>query len=153
MGRAAGVVIVTAILAVIAPGKFGGHKAAEGPLRWEARARVSALAGAPGGHLLFGRVVNHSDHPVRLRATQVRVLDGKGHALKTTAAFADGYVPQVTLRGYGAELYGADEGAAVGREVLLRTGQAAPLTLSFTADDEERATAIDYGEGHLKLAG
>jgi hypothetical protein len=150
MGRAAGVVIVTAILAVLAPGRFGGHEAAtDGPLRWEARARVSSLAGAPGGHLLFGRVVNHGDRPVRLRAAKVRVLDDDGHALRTTAAFADGYVPEVTLRGYGTELYGS--GTGVGREVVLRTGQAAPLTLSYTADDGARASAVDYGGGRLKL--
>jgi hypothetical protein len=141
-----------AVLAVVAPGHFGGGaKREDGPLRWQGPARTSAMAGSAGDHLLFGRVVNHSDHPLRLRAADVRVLDAKGHALRTRAAFADGFVPQVTLSGYGAELYGADAAVDVGREVVLRTGQAAPLSASFTMGAGSRAAAIDYGAGRLAL--
>jgi hypothetical protein len=138
-----------ALLAVIAPGRFGGHAKPEGPLRWQAPARTSAVGQTASDHLLFGRVVNHSDRTIRLRAADVHVLDADGHRLKTRAAFADGFVPSVMLSGYGAELYGADPSGSVGREVVLRTGQAAPISASYTAGGGERAAMLDYGAGRL----
>jgi hypothetical protein len=153
VGRIIGIAAVMAVLAAIAPGQFGGSgsEKKEGPLRWQAPARTSELVGGTGGHLLFGRVVNHSDRTLRLRASDLHVLDRDGHRLATRAAFADGFVPGVTLSGYGAEMYGADDGGSVGRQIVLRTGQAAPITASFTAGDDQRAATIDYGSGRLKL--
>src|SRR4051812_38438777 len=120
MGRIAGIVVVTAILAVIAPGRFGGGHDAGGPLRWQAAPRTSALGMSPDDRLLFGHVVNHSDRPARLRAADVHVVDADGDALPGNAAFADGFVPGVTSRGYGAELSAAvGAGAPVGGEVVL----------------------------------
>jgi hypothetical protein len=150
MGRIAGIVIVTAVLAALAPGQFGG-KHRDGPLRWQAPARSSAVAGTTADHLLFGRVVNHSDHAVRLRAADVHVLDTHGDRLRTRAAYADGYVPGLTLQGDGTDDYGAAAGAPLGREVVLKTGASAPLSVSFTAADGKRAAAIEYGGGRLKL--
>jgi len=154
MGRIAGVVVVTVLLAAIAPGRFGGggHAPAGGDaLRWQAPARVTAMAGSTGDHLLFARVVNRSGRTLRLRASEVRVLDAGGHALDTTAAFADGFVPGVTMRGYDAEVYGSDAPAAAGRVVVVRAGQAVPLTVSFTARRGERAAAVDLGPDRLRL--
>src|SRR3954468_5144352 len=113
-----------AVLAVLAPGRFGGHAAKPGgPLRWQSPARTSTVGQTPTDHLLFGRVVNHSGKTIRLRAAKVHVLDAKGRRLQTRAAFADGFVPGVMLSGYG-ELY-ADPSVAVGRKGVLRTGPAA----------------------------
>jgi len=117
MGRIGGIVIVTAVLAAIAPGMVSEqHKAA--PLRWDGAPRMTTMAGTVGDRLLFGHVVNHSDRRVKLRAAEVHVLDADGDELRTSAAYADGFVPGVTLRGYESDLYGADEGTAtVGREI------------------------------------
>jgi hypothetical protein len=150
MGRIGGIVIVTAVLAAIAPGLVGGHKAA--PLRWQGAPRMTVVAGTTADRLLFGHVLNRSDHAVKLRAAEVHVLDADGHELRTSAAFADGFVPGVTLRGYGSDLFAADEGtAAVGREIVLRPGARAPLSVSFSAPGGERASAVQYGGGRLKL--
>src|SRR5919202_4730961 len=137
-----------AVLAVLAPGRFAGHaaKPGGGPLRWQAPARTSAVGQSAADHLLFGRVVNHSGRTLRLRAADVHVLDAKGRRLKTRAAFADGFVPGVMLNGYG-ELYGSDPSVAVGREIVLRTGQAAPISASYSAPAGERAAMVDYGAG------
>jgi hypothetical protein len=154
MGRIAGIVVVTAVLAVLAPGRFGGGGPdTGGPLRWQAPARTSVLGMSPDDRLLFGHVVNHSDRRIRLRAADVHVLDGKGDKLPGSAAFADGFVPGVTLRGYDTELFASTEGggAPVGQDVVLAPGQSAPLSVSFTASGGHRATAIDYGRGALKL--
>jgi hypothetical protein len=150
VGRVFGIAAVMAVLAVLAPGRFGGHAAKPGgPLRWEAPARTSTVGQTPSDHLLFGRVVNHSGKTIRLRAAKVHVLDAKGHRLQTRAAFADGFVPGVMLSGYG-ELY-ADPSVAVGREVVLRTGQAAPISASYRAPGGRRAAMLDYGAGRLRL--
>jgi hypothetical protein len=150
MGRIAGIVVVTAVLAVLAPGRFGGHH--DGTLRWDGAPRTSALGMDAGAQLLFGHVVNRSGHPARLRAADVRVVDSRGKRLPGTAAFADGFVPGVALLGSGTEVFDESAtGTGVGREVVLAPGQRAPLSVSFTAADGDRATAIDYGEGRLKL--
>jgi hypothetical protein len=152
MGRIAGIVVVTAMLAVIAPGRFGGGDKESGPLRWETAPRMSVLGATPGDRLLFGHVVNRSDQRARLRAADVRILDSDGDKLPGSAAFADGFVPGVTLRGYDAEMFGAGEfGTPVGDEVVLAPGQSAPLSVSFTAGSGHRAATIEYGGGRLKL--
>ena len=150
MGRIFGIVAVMAVLAVIAPGRFGGHAAKPGgPLRWQAPARTATVGQTPSDHLLFGRVVNHSAKTIRLRAADVHVLDAKGRRLTTRAAFADGFVPGVMLSGYG-ELYGGGS-TPVGQAVVLRTGQAAPISASYRAPAGRRAAMVDYGAGRLVL--
>jgi hypothetical protein len=153
VGRILGIGVVLAVLAAVAPGALGGGASArnDGPLRWQAPARTSAVAGTTGDHLLFGRVVNHSNHPIRLRASDVHLLGRDGHRLRTQAAFADGFVPSVQLSGYGDEMYGASAAGGVGSEVVLKTGQAVPLSASFSAGAGERAVAIEYDGGRLKL--
>jgi hypothetical protein len=150
MGRIIGIVVVTALLAVLAPGRFDGSH--DGPLKWDAAPRTSVLGSTPDDRLLFGHVVNRSKKVARLRAADVHVLDGDGDRLPGGAAFADGFVPGVTLRGMDAEMFGAVEASAdVGGEVVLEPGQSAPLSVSFTAASGARAAAIDYGGGRLKL--
>ena len=151
MGRIFGIAAVMAVLAVLAPGRLGGHAAKpSGPLRWQSPARTSAVGQTPGDHLLFGRVVNHSGTTIRLRAADVHVLDAKGRRLKTRAAFADGFVPGIMLSGYG-ELYGGEAPLTVGRAVVLRTGQAAPVSAAYNAGAGQRAALLDYGAGRLTL--
>jgi hypothetical protein len=154
VGRILGIGVVLAVIAAVAPGALGGKSAAssDGPLRWQAPARTQAVAGKSGDHLLFGRVVNHGTKTIRLRAADVHLLGRDGHRLPTRAAFADGFVPGVMLSGYDAEMYGADAMAQVGREVVLKTGQAAPLAASYSsAGADQRAVAIEYAGGRLKL--
>jgi hypothetical protein len=149
-----GIGAVLAVMAAVAPGALGGGKSAtsaDGPLRWQAPARTSEVAGTPGDHLLFGRVVNHGTRVIRLKAADVHLLDREGHRLATRAAFADGFVPGVMLSGFDAEMYGADATAQVGREIVLKTGQAAPLAASYTAGADKRAVAIEYDGGRLQL--
>ena len=152
MGRILGIGVVLAVIAAVAPGALGGQSAArsDGPLRWQAPARTQAVAGETGDHLLFGRIVNHGTKTIRLRAADVHLLGRDGHRLPTRAAFADGFVPGVMLSGYDAEMYGGGD-ASVGKVVVLKTGQAAPLAASYTAGADERAVAIEYAGGRLKL--
>ena len=143
--------MVIGILAAVAPGRFGGHDTKpDGPLRWQAPARTSAVAGATGDHLLFGRVVNHSDHPIRLKASDVHVLDKDGHRLPTAPPSPTASSPDVMLNGFSSEMYGGGT-AQVGSVIVLRTGAAAPVSASFTAGGATRAVAIEYDGGRLAL--
>jgi len=152
MGRITGIVVVTAVLAVIAPGRFGGGTHEEkGPLRWQAPPRMSVLGMSPDDRLLFGHVVNHSGKRARLRAADVHVLDSDGDEYYGVVNFADGFVPGVMLSGFSGEMYGAAGDAQVGTEILLRTGAATPLSASFTAGADKRAAAIEYDGGRLTL--
>jgi hypothetical protein len=153
VGRILGIGVVLAVIAAVAPGALGGKSVAksDGPLRWQAPARTRAVAGATGDHLLFGRVVNHGTKTIRLHAGDVHLLGRDGHRLPTRAAFADGFVPSVMLSGDDADIYGADAMAEVGREIVLKTGQAAPLAASYSAGADQRAVAIEYDGGRLKL--
>jgi hypothetical protein len=147
-----GIAAVMALLAAVAPGAFGGKDVKPGgPLRWQSPARTSAVAGAAEDHLLFGRVVNHSAKPIKLRASDVHILDDDGHRLPTRAAFADGFVPGVMLSGFSGEMYGAAGDTQVGNEIVLRTGAATPLSASFTAGAGKRPAAIEYDGGRLTL--
>jgi len=137
-----------AVLALVAPGRFGGHAKPGGPLRWQSPARTSTVGQTPSDHLLFGRVVNHSGKTIRLRAAQVHVLDAKGRRLTTRAAFADGFVPSVMLSGSAGQYAAADP---VGEDVVLRTGQAAPISASYSTPGGKRAAMLDYGAGRLRL--
>jgi hypothetical protein len=150
MGRIAGIVVVTAVLAALAPGRFGGHH--DGTLRWDGAPRTSVLGMSAGAQVLFGHVVNRSGHTARLRAADVHVVDSRGKRLAGSAAFADGFVPGVALRGLGSEVFDESAtGATVGGEIVLGPGQRAPLSVSFSAPDGDRATAIEYDGGRLKL--
>jgi hypothetical protein len=48
-------------------------------------------------------------------------------------------------------MYGGDATAQVGRDVVLKIGQAAPLAASYTAGGDDRAVAIEYDGGRLQL--
>src|SRR3954451_11541658 len=146
MGRIAGIVVVTAVLAVLAPGRFGGHRA--GPLRWDGAPRTSALGMSSGARLLFGHVVNRSDRVARLRAADVHVLDSHGRRLPGRAAVAAGFLPGGALPRPGREaLTAGADGAAVGGAVVPAPVRRAPLSVSFTTGAGVHATAIGYGGG------
>src|SRR3954468_14345979 len=113
MGRIVGIVAVTAVLAVLAPGRFGGHHA--GALRWDGAPRTAALGATRGAELVFGHVVNRSGHAARLRAADVHVVDARGNRIPGSAAYADGFVAGVALRGSGSEVFDdGDAGGAAG---------------------------------------
>jgi hypothetical protein len=133
---------VLAALAGIAVGSGDG----QGPLRWQGDPRSTELAGSGGTSLLSGRVVNASDDVVRLRAADVHALDVDGDELPGRAAFATGYVPEVLLRGLGDD-FSAVVGRPVGRSVVLRPRQSAPLLVAY----DGRAEAIRYEGGELPL--
>ena len=85
---------IVALLAVVALvalvfGIVFGQGSAPGPLRWAAEPRTG-VAGEQ--QVLYGTLVNRAKTPVRVRTTDVRVVDGDGKRLTASAAFSGGYV-------------------------------------------------------------
>ncbi len=101
-----------------------------------------------GGQMLFGTLVNRSHKPLRLRAADVRVLDGNGHALPAAAAFSSGYDASIALRGFGSEMFAsAVVGAASGADAVVTPGDTLPLSVSWKG----RAVAVRVAGSALPL--
>jgi hypothetical protein len=123
-GPVACVLAVCLAAAAGGAGCGGSHAVA-----WQGQPRSGAIE---GGQMLFGRLVNRSHRPLTLRAAQVRVVDGSGHALPSAAAFAAGYNPGIALRGFGAEMFalsGGDPGT--GSRAVVAPGATVPLSVSW----------------------
>ena len=98
--------------------------------------------------MLFGTLVNRAGRPLRLRASDVRVVDGHGHSLPAAAAFSGGYEAGIALRGYGAEMFASSvTGASSRATAVLAAGATVPLTVSWSG----RAVAVEVEGSRLAL--
>jgi hypothetical protein len=86
------IVALLAVLALVALvfGIVSGRGDDPGPLRWAATPRTGD---AGEQQVLYGTLVNRAKTPLRVRTTDVRVVDGNGKRLTSAAAFSGGYVP------------------------------------------------------------
>ena len=86
------VVAALALLALVALvfGIVSGSGSDPGPLRWAGAPRTG-VAGEQ--QVLYGTLVNRAKTPLRVRSNDVRVVDGDGKKLTSSAAFSGGYVP------------------------------------------------------------
>ncbi len=95
-----------------------GRGDSPGPLRWAGTPR----AGVAGEQqVLYGTIVNRAEKPVRVRAGDVRVVDGDGKRLEAAAVFSGGYV---------LALSGPDRSPPT----VLRPGARLPLSVTWTGD-------------------
>ena len=98
--------------------------------------------------MLFGTLVNRAGRLLRLRAADVRVLDGHGRPLPAAAAFSGGYEAGIALRGFGTEMFAAPAaGPATGAHAVLAPGATAPLSVSWSG----RAVAVEVEGSRLAL--
>ena len=88
--RRALAVLAFLALAAFVFGIASGQGSDPGPLRWNGTPRTG-IAGDQ--QVLYGTLVNRAKTPVRVRSTDVRVLDGDGKRLTSSAVFSGGYVP------------------------------------------------------------
>jgi hypothetical protein len=77
-------------LAALVFGIVSGRGSDPGPLRWAGEPRTG-MAGDQ--QVLYGTLVNRAKTPLRVGSADVRVLDGDGKRLTSSAAFSGGYVP------------------------------------------------------------
>ena len=143
----AALAVLTALAACGGDGSEGVR--GTGALSWTQEPRLLAPESRPGDRILFGEVRNDSLRPVRILASDVRVIDSHGRPLVATAVF---------MRGFAHGLYGStdprrrDPGefelTRLGRLVRLKPGQTAPLIVSWRASDGTgKPRQIAYGAG------
>jgi len=135
-------------LTVAALAGCGGASAGSGDLAWKGDPRVFVPETLPEDRILQGEVVNDSLREVPLVASELTLRDAEGDEVPGSAVF---------LAQFGRTFYDVtrtplppNERTRLGRDVRLRPGDAAPLTVSWHAEDG-RPIAVDYGTGSLPI--
>jgi hypothetical protein len=135
-------------LLVLAAG-CGGDE--DQPLAWSRAPVVNRSPTLPDDRVLQGTVRNETDEAIELRAQDVRVLDRRGHRLRSSAAFLSGFVYSHVPYNRGRDEVPAAlprrEQERLGRVVRIEAGSTAPLTVSWRG----AAAQIDYGGGTLPV--
>lgn len=149
------VVAVVAALAVAGVGLLAGGAGAggqsEGALAWEGETTVFTPEGLPTDRILTGEIRNVSPRDVALDVVDVRIADGAGEELESTARFASAFGHGLMSPAREGDP-GAGERERLGQTVMLRPGQSAPVTLSWRLPDDERgAQRVELGASGLTL--
>jgi hypothetical protein len=119
-----------------------------GSLIWAQEPKLLLPPDLPRDRILYGQVRNDSLRDLRLRADDLRVLDGAGRALKSDGRFLQAYAHGL----YGAFPTGRDIGdyerRRLGVILTLKPGRTAPLTVAWHGTD---ARAIRLGDVRLPV--
>jgi hypothetical protein len=126
-----------------------------GAMSWTKKPETITLGSKPDDRILFGEVRNDSLRPVKIYASDVRVLDSGGRSLEAAAVFS---------RSFAHGLYGSTDPRAkapgefeltrLGRLVSLKPGESAPLTVSWRLKSAgERPAQVTMGDGALPIPG
>jgi hypothetical protein len=143
-------------LALLAAGCGSKDDGGDGPARLAWDGSPVVRSSPTGARVLIGKVKNDSGHELRITARQVRVLDGLGRPVRSTAIFASGYVRSnyPHNRGPGSEQasYPEPEQERVGYLAVLGDGESKPLTISWREPPGARtAKRIVHGEASLPI--
>jgi hypothetical protein len=124
-----------------------------GAMSWTEKPTTIRLGSKPKDRILFGEVRNDSLRPVKIYASDVRVLDSDGRSLEATAIFSKSFAHGL----YGstdprAKAPGEFELTRIGRLVNLKPGQSAPLTVSWRLKAaNDRPVQVTMGDGALPI--
>ena len=124
-----------------------------GSISWTKKPDMIRLGSRPNDRILFGEVRNDSLRPIRIKATDVRVVNADGTSLASAAIFS---------RSFAHGLYGSTDPRArapgdfeltrLGRLVLLKPGEKAPLTVSWRLRRAgQRPVQVQLGDGALPI--
>ena len=149
------VVALVAALAVagivLLAGDPGAGGRTQGAVAWEGQTTVFTPEGLPSDRILTGRIANVASRDVELDVVDVRIVDGRGEQLESTARFASTF-------GHGLmspareDQPGAGERERLGQTVTLRPGQTAPITLSWRVPEGgSGAQRVELGAIELSL--
>jgi len=131
---ALGVLLLAGVGALLLLGDRDGGptQAATGTarLQWKEKQSLILVPSMPQDRILTGQLRNASLHSVDLDTEKVRILDGEGRALRSTALFSQHF--SHGLYPWSWHVKGSKfERARIGKIVTIKPGQAAPLTLSW----------------------
>jgi hypothetical protein len=125
---------------LLALGGCGDSSSSSSPVAWDGKPIVVRQPELPRDTIVSGRISNKGDKAVRLDAAEVRLVDGDGAAVQSTARFAVGVTHQ---------LYPPREGPKEGEPEFLRErlgevatvkpGASVPLVVSWRLQPGEAA--------------
>ena len=152
---AGALVLIAATGALLLAGRSSGDEEAStsGAVRlaWSGKPQMVEVPELPRDRILSGTVRNTSLRPVDLVAARIKVFDGDGRRLKTSAVF---------LRGFAHGLYPSSmnvkgskfERTRLGKIATVMPGQDLPLTVSWTVPaGRPEPTEVRFGGGALAL--
>lgn len=120
-------------------------------LAWSGKPQLIEVPELPRDRILTGKVRNTSLRPVDLVAARIKVFDGEGRSLKTSAVFLQGfahglYPPSMKVRGSKFER------TRIGKIATVKPGQDLPVTISWTVPDgRPQPVEARFGGGALAL--
>lgn len=107
----------------------GGSRGDEGRLAWSGTPAL-LRSGPPTDHVLYGKIRNDSLKDVKLTAKDVRVLDGAGKPVRSSAVFLAAFAHGIYS--YDDPAYDGDfERRRLGRIATVKPGQTLPVTVSW----------------------
>jgi hypothetical protein len=124
-----------------------------GAMSWTKKPETIMLGSKPNDRILFGTVRNDSLRPVKIYASDIRVVDSDGRSLEATAIFSKSFAHGL----YGAtdpraKAPGEFELTRIGKLVRLKPGETAPLTVSWRLKSpNDRPVQVTLGDGALPI--
>jgi hypothetical protein len=153
MRRAAAIAAVAVLVSLAACGAKSETLKGTGSMSWTKAPKTITLGSKPNDRILFGTVRNDSLRPVKIYASDIRVVDSDGRSLEATAIFSKSFAHGL----YGAtdpraKAPGEFELARIGKLVRLKPGQTAPLTVSWRLKSpNDRPVQVTLADGALPI--
>ena len=119
-------------LLLLGAGNPGATRTATGTARleWKEKPMLILVPSLPRDRILTGQLRNASLRAVDLDTERVRILDAKGHALRSTARFAQHF--SHGLYPWSWHIKGSKfERTRTGKIATIKPGQSVPLTVSW----------------------
>lgn len=131
----------------------GATQAATGSARlaWKEKPSLILVPELPRDRILTGHLRNTSLRAVDLDSDRVQILDAKGHRLKATAVFSQGF--SHGLYPWSMNVRGSKfERRRLGQIATIKPGRAVPLTLSWrVAPGGSEPVRVRFDGGTLAL--
>lgn len=142
--------LAVATLTLAGCGEGSDPGTGSGELRWEEAPTVYAPETLPRDKIATGMVRNDSLREISLTARDLRLLDGGGEEVQSSAVFLEGFGK--TYYDISREELPEAERLRIGLDARLRPGETAPLTVSWRqAGGVGPPEVVDYGDGTLPL--
>jgi hypothetical protein len=117
---------------------------------WKGTPVVVRQPELPDDTIVSGRVTNHSGHVLKLDARSVKIVDSRGHAVRSTARFNTGITHGLysTTRGGTNEAEPEFLRRRLGEVATVKPGASTPLVVSWRVGPGERQPVkVELGGG------
>jgi hypothetical protein len=140
-------------LLLLGNGDPGAKRAAAGSarLQWKEKPTLILVPSLPRDRILTGELRNASLRSVDLDTDRVRILDARGHRLRSTALFSQHFSHGLYPWSWHVK-GGKFERTRTGKIATIKPGQAVPLTLSWRVPDGgSEPVEVRFDGGSLAL--